>query len=181
MASPLSPPTGALGDGPWQGAAACRAALAQWLCGLGADPGPDAAGRPGAPPMQAVCVDRHFGDWPFDDAEVQAALAAWLRRPGRRLRLIALDFATTARQLPRFARWRRDFAHCIEAWQPVEPVLPAGLRGAAAGPLALQWLDQPDLQLRRVQNPVALAELRQHIADYLQQCEPAWPVTTLGL
>ena len=181
MVNPLSPSDPALGDGPWLGAAACRAALGQWLRGLAADPLPDAAGRLGAPLMQLVCVDRHFGDWPLDDADLLAALTTWLRRPGRRLQLIALDYATTAQRLPRFARWRRDFAHGIEAWQPVEPVLPAGLRGTAAGPVALQWLDRPDLHLRRVLDPLAVAELRHQTADFLQRCEPAWPATTLGL
>lgn len=181
MADPMSSAAPSLDEGPWQGAAACRAALGRWLCGLAAETGPGLAGRPGAPIMQAVCVDRHFGDWPLEDAEVLSALAAWLRRPGRRLQLIALDYPATARHLPRFARWRRDFAHGIDAWQPVEPVLPAGLRGCAAGPLALQWLDRPDLHLRRLDDPQALAELRHQTADFLQRCEPAWAVTTLGL
>jgi len=118
----------------WQGAQACRLGLHQALCSLAASP---SATTGGATPLhegvrEVVCIDKNFAFWPLDEPEVMHALSIWLRKPGRRLSLLALDYATTALSLPRFSRWRRDYAHCINAWQPVEGGIPAGLRGFGA-------------------------------------------------
>ena len=167
----------------WQGAQACRLGLQQALCSLAATPSADpSADAPLHAGVRAViCIDKHFAHWPLDEPDVLQALSVWLRKPGRRLGLLAQDYATAARSLPRFARWRRDYTHCIDAWQPVDEGLPPGLRGLWADGLALQWQDLPALQLRSITNPVQLAQMRALSADFLQRCEPAWPVTTLGL
>ena len=176
LPSPLEPAV-------WQGAQACRLGLHQALCSLAASPG---ATSGAATPWhdgvrELICIDKHFAFWPLDEPEVLQALSIWLRKPGRRLSLLALDYATTALSLPRFARWRRDYAHCINAWQPVEGGLPAGLRGLWTRGQALQWQEGAALELRSITNPVQLAPMRAASADFLQRCEPAWPVTTLGL
>ena len=36
-----------------------------------------------------LCVDRDFAGWPLDDPTLLDALSGWLRRPGRRLILLA--------------------------------------------------------------------------------------------
>ena len=168
-------------DPPIQGAMACRDALRTLLVGLAAPPSAASQADPPSRPGQVVCIDHHFADWPFDDPAVQQALAVWLRGPGRRLQLIGVDFETTAHGLPRFSRWRRDFAHRIDAWCPVDGDLPIVLRGLLVGSLAWQRLDRPQPQLRRITNLVRVAGWQADIADFLQRCAPTWPVTTLGL
>ena len=164
-----------------QGRAACGTALRSALLALA--PPASTAAKPGTllPPQQVWCVDRHFADWSLEDAAVQQALAAWLQRAGRRLHFIGLDFEETARRLPRFVRWRRDHAHHVDAWRPSAVELPPGLRGLLAGSVLWQWQETPDPQLLTITDPARLAGFKADIADFLQRCEPAWPVTTLGL
>jgi hypothetical protein len=126
-------------------------------------------------------ADADFDNWPLDDDEVLAGLTRWLRPTGRRLQLIGLEFDAVARKHPRFARWRRDWSHRLSAWRPVEGPLPADLRLLLAPDVAMQWLDARDARLRVVSDAVALRAMHERCADFLQRCEPAWPVTTLGL
>ncbi len=58
--------------------------------------------------------DPSFVDWPWSDALALQALRDWVK-PGRRLHLMALGYEELARRHPRFVRWRRDFAHCVNA------------------------------------------------------------------
>jgi hypothetical protein len=170
-----------------QGREVCRARLRQALLDLH-PPEPSAAERSTAEPAaprqrarEAWLVDRHFADWPLDEVPVLDSLSAWLRPGGRSLVLVGLDFDTTARALPRFARWRRDWSHRVEVWRPVDGVLPASLRGLLAADAAWQWLDAPDWRLRHITNSVQVRPLHEQVADFLQRCESAWPATTLGL
>ena len=164
-----------------RGRAACAAGLRSALLAL-AVPASITA-RPGSlpPPQQVWCVDHHFADWSLEDAAVQQALAVWLKPAGRRLQFIGLDFEITARHLPRFVRWRRDHAHHVDAWRPAAMELPPGLRGLLAGSVLWQWQATKDPQLLTITDPARVAAFKADIADFLQQCEPAWPVTTLGL
>jgi hypothetical protein len=165
-----------------QGREVCHALLRQALLDLGA-PEPAAATAAGRRlrPRAVWLIDRHFADWPLDDALVLDSLSAWLRPGGRSLVLVGLDFDSTARALPRFARWRRDWSHRIEVLRPADGLLPAALRGLVAADGAWQWLDAPDWRLRQLTHPVRVRALCEEIADFLQRCEPAWPATTLGL
>lgn len=159
----------------------CRALLRQALIDLAGTAVPSAgAARPAL--REAWLVDRQFGEWPLDDPAVLDSLSAWLRPGGGRcLHIVGLDFEATARALPRFARWRRDWAHAVDARRPAEGVPMPPLRGLLAGSLVWQWLDAPDFRLRLITNPVHWRAAQEQLADFLQQCEPAWPVTTLGL
>ena len=165
-----------------QGRAASAALLRQLLCGLGG-PAPDhPPGSPRPPlPREALLCDIDFSAWPLDEPAVQHSLAGWLRPVGRRLIIVGIDFDTTARVHPKFARWRRDWAHRIEVWRPADGLLAPGLRGLQAGPVAAQWLDAPDGRLRLITDSVHVAAMHEQSADFLQRCAPAWPVTTLGL
>jgi len=178
--------------GVYQGREVCRGRLRQQLLDLGAPDmaAPDTAAPdmavpdmavPRRPPRAAWLVDRHFADWPLDEPAVLDRLAAWLRPGGRCLHLVGLDFATTARALPRFARWRRDWSHRIEVWTPVDGLMPAALRGLVTADLAWHWLAAPDWRLRQLGHPVQIRVFYEEVADFLQRCESAWPATTLGL
>lgn len=176
-----NPPSAAAAAEHRHGQPACREALRDCLLALA--PGGAAAPLLPAHPVavQLFCVHRDFVGWPFEQPEVLQALAAWLRVPGRRLVLIGVDFETTARQLPRFARWRRDRSHRVDAWRPTESGLPDGLRGLLVGATAWRWLETQDAQLLQITDPAQRQIFKAEIADFLQHCEPAWPATTVGL
>ena len=186
-------PTPKLTNAVHHGRQACSALLRQVLCNavrladvspagsVAAEPAALSQLAPPGPPATLLLIDRDFAAWPLDEPQLLQSLADWMRLPGRRLRIVALDFDAVARSHPRFARWRRDWAHRIEALCPADGVLPPGLRLLAAGPVVLQWLDAPDWRLRLITDSVQVHSLREQGADFLQRCEPAWPVTTLGL
>ena len=157
------------------GRIACSAVLRELLCSLAA-PDPSSTGS-----GDVLLIDSDFADWPLNDPAVMQALQAWMKPPGRRLRIVGLDFDAVARAHPRFLRWRRDWAHRIEAWRPSDGLLAPDLRGLLAGPVALQWLDAPDGCLRKVTDKLQVHAFRERSAAFLQRCEPAWAVTTLGL
>ena len=165
-----------------RGREVCRALLRQALIDLGE---PESSATEPAPrrrrPHQVWLIDRHFADWPLDEPLLLDRLSAWLRPGGRSLVLVGLDFDTTARALPRFARWRRDWSHRIEVLSPADGLMSASLRGLVAADMAWQWLDAPDWRLRQLSDPVQVRALCEQLADFLQRCEPAWPATTLGL
>ena len=169
-----------------RGREVCRALLRQALLDLGA-PESTAANTAADTttmrrrPRQAWLVDRHFADWPLDEPAVLDSLSSWLRPGGCSLVLVGLDFDSTARALPRFARWRRDWSHRIEVWCPADGLMPAALRGMVVAGAAWQWLDAPDWRLRQLTDPVQICAVYEQVADFLQRCDPAWPATTLGL
>jgi hypothetical protein len=164
------------GRGVIQGREACREALRAALAGLAA-----VAPAAGPVPREAWMIDRHFAEWPLEHDSVLDGLSAWLRPAGRRLHLIGHDFDTTARALPRFARWRRDWSHRIDVVRPADGQARVPVRGLFTGAGAWQWLDAPDWRLRELDSAVQVRLVQEQIADFLQRCEPAWPVTTLGL
>ena len=158
-----------------QGSAEGRAVLRALLCSL-------AAPEPTAPlPKDVLLIDSVFAGWPLDDPAVLQALQVWMKPAGRRLRIVGLDFDALARTHPRFSRWRRDWAHCIESWRPSDGLWAPDLHLLLAGSVAVQWQDAPDGCLRRVTEKAQVQVLRDRSAAFLQRCEPAWPVTTLGL
>jgi hypothetical protein len=127
-------------------------------------------------------VDEDFGSWPLDDAALLGALGSWLRRPLRQLRLLARDYDALARSHPRFARWRADWTHAIDARRP-DPAMRA--------PLPTLVLDDGPVLLRLAQRdpPRGLAasdaqtawQARDDIGPVWELAEPAWPLRPLGL
>ncbi|MDH4390983.1 MAG: hypothetical protein QE285_06100 [Aquabacterium sp.] len=162
-----------------QGRQVCAGLLRQALLGLA--PGAGDGALPLAGTRVLWLADTDFADWPLDEPPVLAALTAWLRQGGRQLRIGGDDFEATARLHPRLVRWRRDWTHVTEVWAPTEGRLPPALRGLLAAPLWLQWQDTPDWRMRCITDAVHARATQAQIADFLQRCEPAWPVTALGL
>lgn len=161
------------------GRRACNDLLRQALLTLAPPATADMPSLSGA--RQVWLIDHQLGDWPLDNDAVLAALTAWLRQGGRSLRLLGTDFDSTARALPRFARWRRDWQHAIDIHQPTDGHLATAWRGLLAPPWCLQWLDAPDGRLRVFTDLTQCRATESLIADFLQRCEPAWPSTILGL
>jgi len=127
-------------------------------------------------------VDHDFADWPLDHTAVIEPLQRWLRRPGRRLCLLAGCFDGLDRSHPRFSGWRRDWMHAIEARRPV------GVEGLELPTLLVDdrrtlmclWERNPP-RGRAARDPAKAGVERDRVDAWWQRSEPAWPVRTLGL
>lgn len=143
--------------------------------------------------IRAVCQEAHrlqwralwladdqFDGWPLGEAAVVAALSEWALGGGH-LRLLARDFASLARQSPRFVQWRQTFDHRLEA-----RVLP---RSFAQEIRVAVW--SPDWSMVAVSRDQWRAVASRDAADCAQSREwwdsawpmgsPGFPATTLGL
>jgi len=130
---------------------------------------------------QLTLVDRDFAQWPLGEPAVLDHLGQWLRLPGRQLRLLALDFASTERALPRLARWRREMAHTLLCATPVDDAGLAWPSVLLTGTMAVQLLDPLHWRARLHRGAAEMQALTHEIDALAQRCEPAWPVTHLGL
>jgi hypothetical protein len=130
---------------------------------------------------EATLVDTDFSPWPLDDIAVVDALTRWIRLPGRRLRLVGQRFDVIQREQPRFAAWRKPFAHAIECWSPTDvdgSDMPSVLLIDAT---YLALLDRERWQARQSGERRSLVVQRERLDALMQRCEAAWPVTALGL
>jgi hypothetical protein len=129
-----------------------------------------------------LCVDRDFEHWPLDDVELHAALTAWLRRPQRRLTLLAGQFDEVPRRHPRFVVWRRAWAHAITTMAAPEEFadsLPTLL--VDDGAVLVQLFDAQHWR-GRAERDARTARLRRDELDViLQRSSASFPVNTLGL
>lgn len=126
-------------------------------------------------------VDVDFAPWPLDDPAVVDALTRWIQLPGRRLRLVGVRFDLVERHQPRFAAWRKPFAHALECLTPteVDPTDVPSLLWLGGG--CLELLDRERWQARWSSARRSCLLQRERIDALVQRCEPAWPVTVLGL
>lgn len=136
---------------------------------------------PESRPQQIWLIDRDFEAWPFADAAVIEAMSAWIRLQGRRITWIAADFEAVERAHPRLARWRRLYAHGVEAYRPVEGEQVGSPCWLIVERTAVVLDDRERWHGRTIREPAALRALREEVDALLQRCEPAWPGTTLGL
>lgn len=138
-------------------------------------------GLPDVKPRELLIADADFSPWPLGDADVVDALTRWARLPGRRLRLLGSRFDVIERDQPRFALWRRSFAHALECLLPseLEPTdMPSLLLTDAS---CIELLDRERWQARRSDERRWLVEQRERCDAISQRSEPAWPITALGL
>ena len=129
-----------------------------------------------------VCTDASFNDWPLDDPALLTRLGAWLRTPQRRLVLLASQFDDLPRRHARFAGWRADWVHVVEAWAPPEEdrielssVMVDDDSTSVELIDSVHWRGRADID-SRVARP-----LRERIDALLQRSQPALPVNRLGL
>ena len=129
-----------------------------------------------------LCADRDFADWPLDDPDLLEALGGYLRRPGRRLILLAEHFDGMQRGHPRFTQWRSAWSHAIDARTPELPP-PDGLHALLLddGPTVLEAHRRDPPRGRAEQNAAAAAAARDRIDACLQRSVPGWPLRPLGL
>jgi hypothetical protein len=127
-------------------------------------------------------VDPDFGSWPLDRPAVINTLGPWLRRPGRRLVLLAERYDRLERTHPRFTQWRRDWSHVIDTREPGDtaaPDLPCCVLDDGPTLLTL-WQRDPPLG-RAGQDAAQAATAREQIDAVLQRSVSAWPLRPLGL
>jgi len=129
-----------------------------------------------------VCCDADFAEWPLEDVALLQGLTTWLKRPQRRLVLLARSYDEVPRRSPRFTAWRNDWAHAIEAWVAPEEMaadLPTVLvsDGAVSVHLidALHWRGRAELDERRAR------QWCEQLDVVLQRSERGFGVNTLGL
>jgi len=126
-------------------------------------------------------VDADFSPWPLDDPAVVGAPGSWIQLPGRRLCLVGARFDVVERRQPRFAAWRKPFAHAVECLTPAD-VGPSDMPSLLLlDDGYLELLDRERWQARQSSERRSWVLQRERIDALLTRCEPAWPVTTLGL
>jgi hypothetical protein len=129
---------------------------------------------------RVVWVDPDFADWPLDDPALHDLLTPWLRRPGRRLVLLASDFGGVPRQHPRFVAWRRLWSHAVEAWTPADATeLPTLVLDDGA--VCVHVADTRRWRGRALVDARAARLWRDQVDAVLQRCDASFPINTLGL
>lgn len=137
---------------------------------------------PTRPALRQVWMcDQDFADWPLAEPSVEHALGQWLRLPGRHIGLVAHDFDALVRHQPRFARWRRDWVHRIQAWQPEDTATAWPRVGWLDEQAALCWQSRSAWRGHAEHVGAAVTHSRQELDAFLQRCVSAWPAKTLGL
>lgn len=125
--------------------------------------------------------DPDFVDWPLDDPVLIDALTRWLARPGRHLTLLACDFEALARSHSRFVAWRRYRAHQVLGRSVALAASQMPTLLLVAPPRGLQLLDRQRWRGVRITDPADWREARELVDALLQQSEPSFAATTLGL
>lgn len=129
-----------------------------------------------------LCCDADFAAWPLDDVAVLDDLTRWLQLPQRQVMLVAQHFDGFAAAHARFMSWYRHWSHAVSARQPPQDrrsELPCLLL-ADSGPI-VHLVDPPHWRGCSDDDPRLVHQWRKRLDVFLQQCEPALPVTTLGL
>lgn len=143
----------------------------------------DALRRASEDSTRRLCwCDADFAAWPLGDLEWISMLTRWARVGGRELVMIAGDYGAIERLHPRFAAWRRDWAHVVRCLLPDEGRTTA---------LPTLWLDSDDHALRVFDREhwrgragfdrVDRQRAREDFDAILQRATPGFAAVTLGL
>lgn len=125
--------------------------------------------------------DADFAQWPLGERGVVDSLTQWAAA-SRRLTLLALHYDEVARRHPRFAQWRRLWAHVVHcrALQELQADdLPVLLH--APGRFTLRLLDPLRFQGSASRLADDGTQARELIDAISQRSSEAFPPTTLGL
>jgi hypothetical protein len=129
-----------------------------------------------------VCCDATFAEWPLDDASLLQGLTTWLKRPQRRLVLLARSYDEVPRRCPRFTAWRSDWAHAMEAWVAPEEMaadLPTLL--VSDGAVSVHLIDAVHWRGRAERDERRARHWCEELDVVLQRSERGFGVNTLGL
>lgn len=131
-----------------------------------------------------ICVDRDWVAWPLlDDAGLHQALAAWLKRPQRRLVLLGRGFERLSVRCARLERWRADWMHAIEAWALPEeaPWAEPPTLLVSDGAVSVHLLDAETGRGRAEWDVRRARQWCEEIDAAIQRSERTWAVRPLGL
>ena len=126
-------------------------------------------------------LDRDFADWPLNEPTLIEHLRLWAR-PHRKLTLIAHDFDSVARRHPRWADFRRTWAHVVECRTNTE--LEAGRMPSlllAPGRLVLRRFDPSRFRGSVTRDAASQRQAREMVEAVLQRSTLAFPPTVLGV
>ena len=126
--------------------------------------------------------DENFAAWPIGEAQWIDQLTRWARAGGRELVMVARDYAVIERRHPRFAAWRRDWAHVIQCLLPDETrteALPT--LWIDSGDQALRVFDSEHLRGRIGFDRVDRQRAREDFDAISQRAGPGFAAATLGL
>ena len=119
---------------------------------------------------ELIWVDEDFNDWPLDDEQLQVHLTAFLRRPGRRLRVIAHQFGPMVQRHPRFVKWRKSWSHALDAWAFPAPGVLTRMLLSSTVVVEVHDLERNLGWTRR--GSVGASQALERVADWQSRCEP---------
>lgn len=130
---------------------------------------------------ELILCDANFHDWPLGERAVAESLQQWART-GRRLTMLAADYAEVVRRHARFVQWRVRWDHII-ACRRAGTADPQDLPSAIWSP---HWVLQRHDPLRcngvTGVEPERCILLREAINEWLERkSSPGFPASTLGL
>ncbi|MET0382274.1 MAG: hypothetical protein ABW032_02525 [Burkholderiaceae bacterium] len=126
--------------------------------------------------------DADFEAWPLGEVGWLSMLTRWARVGGRELVMVANDYEAVARRHPRFAAWRRDWAHMVGCWVPDETCASAlPTLWIDSGGQALRVFDRDRWRGRAGFDRVDRQRGREDFDAVLQRAAPGFPAVTLGL
>ena len=129
---------------------------------------------------EITLADASFDDWPLGERAVDASLRAW-SKAGRRITLLAKNYADLQARHHRFVQWRRDWSHIIEARAcPSADALeiPSGIWSPG---WVMQRLDVAHCVGHAGSEPARRVALRETLGEWLGKSTPSFAATTLGL
>ena len=143
----------------------------------------DAMTHAGEQHTRRLCwCDEDFAAWPIGEADWIEQLTRWARVGGRELVMVARDWSVIERRHPRFATWRRDWAHVVQCMVPDE---------TRTEPLPTLWIDSHDQVLRVFDaehlrgrigfDRVDRQRAKEDFDAILQRAGPGFAAVTLGL
>lgn len=127
-----------------------------------------------------VLSDPDFADWPLGERGVIESLNAWAGQ-GRRLQLLARDYARVRQQQPRLVQWRTAWSHVVEA-HACRLTSGVELPSAIWSPCwTLERLDIGHSVMIASRDAARRAALQERLQACWQRGYPSFPATTLGL
>ena len=130
---------------------------------------------------ELIVSDANFHDWPLGERAVVESLQQWASG-GRRLTMLAADYAEVQRRHARFVQWRVRWDHIISC-RRAGAVDPQDLPSVIWSP---PWVLQRHDPLRCIgvtgTEPERRIVLREAINEWLERkSAPGFPASTLGL
>lgn len=130
------------------------------------------------------CFSADFRAWPLDQLAFIRLMQAWALRDAKRpdaMRFLALDWSQVSTRFPRFATFRRDFAHRVACRQIAEIRSPGLVEMAASARCVVYAHTATWMSGECVQTASRTHALNLRFDEAWEQAVPAFPSAILGL